>query len=265
MVPAISPGYHPDFVSAAQRIETPMAQEATRVAIVTGAGRGIGRAIALRLAQADYSLALVSRTIEELAETRRLTGLPANRALIILVDLTDPAAPANLFEAALEHFGRVDVLVNNAGWAPPRTPLVKARADDLDQMIGVNLRAPIMLAQLAASHMARRSDGVIVNIASQAARSQTAGEAVYSATKAGLVAFTRACFAEFRAIGVRTSVIIPGLTDTALIPANKRLDRTAMLQPDDIASAVMNVIEAPAGVCPVAIALEPSRDPMIRR
>jgi len=135
----------------------------------------------------------------------------------------------------------------------------------LDRMLAVNLRAPIMLAHLAASHMAKRAGGVIVHIASEAARNQSAGEAVYSAAKAGLVAFTHATFAEFRAMKIRTSVVIPGLTDTALIPHNKRLDRSAMLQPDDIAGAVMNVIDTPPGISPVEITLQPSRDPMARR
>ncbi len=242
-----------------------MADKITKVALITGAGRGIGRAIAVRMAQANYALVLAARSFEELAETRRLSGLEAKRALIVLIDLADPDAPANLFEASLSHYGHVDVLINNAGWAPPRTPIIKSSDHDLDRMLAVNLRAPIMLAQLAASHMATRSDGVIVHIASEAARNQSAGEAVYSAAKAGLVAFTHATFAEFRAIGVRTSVVIPGLTDTTLIPHNKRLDRSAMLQPDAIASAVMGVIDSVPGACPVEITLQPSRDPMARR
>ena len=242
-----------------------MSQPDTKVAIVTGAGRGIGRAIALRMAQAGYVLVLAARSFDELEETRRLSRLDAKSALIVLIDLADPDAPANLFATSLTHYGRVDVLVNNAGWAPPRTPVIKSSEHDLDRMIAVNLRAPIALAQLAARDMATRSGGVIVHIASEAARNQAAGEAAYSATKAGLVAFTHASFAEFRSMGILTSVIIPGLTDTALIPHNKRLDRAAMLPPDAIASAVMSVIEAPGGVCPVEIVLQPSRDPMSRR
>jgi len=241
-----------------------MAQE-EKIAIVTGAGRGIGRAISLSLARAGYALCLAARSFEELVETRNLSGLPPKRALIVLVDLADPEAPADLFEATLAHFGRVDILVNNAGWAPARTPLVKTPPDDRDRMIAVNLRAPIALAQLAAPHMLRRGNGVIVNVASQAARTHPAGEAIYAAAKVGLVAFTHAAFAELCAQGVKTSVIIPGLTDTALIPPNKRLDRSAMLRPDDVARAIMSVIESPPEACPVEIVLAPSRDPMSAR
>ena len=106
-----------------------------RVAIVTGAGRGIGRAVALELARAGYSLCLAARSRDELEETRSQSGLPLERALIVLVDLATEDAPDLLIGAALDCYGRVDVLVNNAGWAPPRTPLLKMRPADMDRMI----------------------------------------------------------------------------------------------------------------------------------
>jgi NAD(P)-dependent dehydrogenase (short-subunit alcohol dehydrogenase family) len=239
------------------------AQTGRKVALVTGAGRGIGRAIALALARSAFSLCIAARTRDELEETRSLSGLAPENCLIVLVDLAAEDGPENLFGAAVEHFGRIDALVNNAGWAPARTPLIKFSAADQDRVIAVNLRAPIALARMAAAHMALRPDGgVIVNIASAAARNTPRGEAIYSAAKAGLVAFTRASFAELRHHNVRISVIIPGLTDTPLIPHNKRLDRSLMLRPDDVAAAVMAVIQAPANSCPLEFALEPVRDPM---
>jgi 3-oxoacyl-[acyl-carrier protein] reductase len=240
-----------------------MVPQEQKVALITGAGRGIGRAIALALARCGYALALVARTLEELQETRRLSGLGPASALIVLVDLADIEAPQNLFDATLNHFGRIDVLINNAGWAPPRTPLVKLPPDDLERMIAVNLRAPLVLARLAAVQMtAQAAGGAIINIASVAARNHAAGEAVYAAVKAGLIAFTRSCFAEFRQSRVRTAVIIPGLTDTQFIPPNKQLNRAAMLQPDDVASAVLGIVKAGLGASPVEIVLEPARDPL---
>jgi NAD(P)-dependent dehydrogenase (short-subunit alcohol dehydrogenase family) len=186
--------------------------------------------------------------------------------LIVTLDLADPDAPDNLVITVTDHFGRVDVLINNAGWAPARTPLLKTSAADVDRMIAVNLRAPIALARLAGACMASQGDGgVIINLASMAARQLAPGEAVYSAVKAGLVAFTHASFAEFRRRGIRTAVILPGLTDTRLIPPNQRLDRDAMMRPDHVAAAIMSVVGAPTGVSPVEIVLEPSRDPMVGR
>ncbi len=231
------------------------------VAIVTGAGRGIGRAIALALAREGYSLCLVARTREELEETRRLTNLPVERALIVLIDLTDEECAAAVVETTLDLFGRIDVLINNAGWAPPRTPLTKMNPWDSDRILAVNLRAPIALTRLAAVSMAERGSGAIINIASVAARNLASGEAVYAAAKAGLIAFTHAAFAELGDRGIKVSVMIPGLVDTALIPQNKRLDRELMLTPDDVAAAVLNVVKSPARVCPVEVMLHPQRRP----
>src|ERR1039458_7332707 len=116
------------------------AGDQARAAIFTGAGRGSGRALSLELARAGYSLCLAARSRDELEETRSQTGLPPGRALIVLVDLAVGEAPDNLISAALDCFGHIDVLVNNAGWAPARTPLLKLRPVDLDRMIAVNLR-----------------------------------------------------------------------------------------------------------------------------
>ncbi len=238
-----------------------MTRSAERVAVVTGAGRGIGRAVALALARNGFSLCLAARTYAELEETRRLTGLPAKRALIVLIDLAAEEAADNLAGAAFDHFGRIDVLVNNAGWAPPRVPLLKVSSSDLERMIAVNLRAPIALTQVVAAKMSAAGGGTIVNIASSAARNAPAGEAVYAAAKAGLVAFTRAAFAELRHHDVKLSVIVPGLVDTALIPPNKRIDRALMMPPEDVAAAVMQIVNSPPRTCLVEVVLEPQRDP----
>jgi short-subunit dehydrogenase len=236
-------------------------QKTERIALVTGAGRGIGRSTALALAREGYALCLAARSIEELEETRRLSGLEPARSLIVLIDLAGEESPQELFDAAFSHFGKVDVLVNNAGWAPPRTPLLKISAATQDRILAVNLRAPIALARLAAVRMIKNGGGAIINIASAAARNTPAGEAVYAAAKAGLVAFSRAAFAELRSSGVKLSVIIPGLVNTALIPPNKHLERSLMLAPDDVAEAVMGVLRAPAHACPLEIVLEPQRNP----
>jgi 3-oxoacyl-[acyl-carrier protein] reductase len=231
------------------------------VALITGAGRGIGRAIALALSREGYSLCLAARTREELEETRRLSGLPIERALIVLIDLADEESAEAVVETTLDCFGRIDVLVNNAGWAPPRTSLVKMKAGDADRILAVNLRAPIAFSRAAALTMADRGSGAIINIASIAARNMPAGEAVYAAAKAGLIAFTHSAFAELGDRGIKVSVIIPGLVDTALIPNNKRLARELMLAPDDVAAAVLSIVKSPVRVCPIEITLHPQRHP----
>jgi len=200
-----------------------------RVAIVTGAGRGIGRAVALELARAGYSLCLAARTRDELEETRSQSGLPHERTLIVLVDLATEDAPDLLIGAALDCYGRIDVLVNNAGWAPPRTPLLKMRPIDVDRMIAVNLRAPIALTRLAAAAMTPQGSGRS-STSHRQPRSRHRRRSRFAATKAALIAFTRASYHELRQSGLKLSVIVSGLVDTALIPKHKRLDRAAMLR-----------------------------------
>jgi short-subunit dehydrogenase len=135
------------------------------------------------------------------------------------------------------------------------------RPADADRMIALNLRAPIVLTRLAAAAMTPHGSGVIINVASSAAIKAPGGEAVYAATKSALIAFTRAGFHEMRQSGLKLAVILPGLVDTALIPNNKRLDRAAMLSTADVAQAVMQIVNSPAGACPVEVTLEPQLDP----
>ncbi|MDO8431114.1 MAG: SDR family oxidoreductase [Candidatus Binatus sp.] len=242
--------------------ETPASPPSEKpVALVTGAGRGIGRAIALELAASGFSLCLVARSREQLEETRSLTDLPHERSLIVLIDLAGGDAPDAVIHTVLDCYGRLDLLVNNAGWAPPRASITRMRAEDLDRIIAVNLRAPIALARLAALQMTKQGNGAIINICSSAGHKTPAGEAVYAASKAGLIAFTRASFQDLRASGIKLAAISPGLVDTCLIPPNKRLDRATMLAPGDVAHAVMQIVNSPMRACPVEIALEPQFDP----
>ena len=235
--------------------------ETRKVALITGAGRGIGRAVAIELARRGYRLCLAARSREQLEQTRQLTELAPADSLIVLLDLAEEDSPQALIETALDHFGRLDVLVNNAGWAPPRSALIKTSSIDQDRMIAVNLRAPIALSRLAAAQMVQQGGGTIVNVASTAGLTTPAGEAIYAATKAGLIAFTRACFAELREHQIRVSVIIPGLVDTELIPTNKRVDRKLMLAPTQVATAIAQIIDAPLGTCSLEIVLEPQHAP----
>ncbi|HLH76430.1 MAG TPA: SDR family oxidoreductase [Candidatus Binataceae bacterium] len=233
-----------------------------KVALITGAGRGIGRALALRLGESGFKLALAARSAEELAETRRLSGLAPADSLIVLLDLAQNDAAQALLQTTVERYGRIDVLVNNAGWAPARQPLVKTSESDVDRILAVNLRAPIALARLAAIQMIAQGAGTIVNIASAAGRQPRGGEAVYAAAKAGLIAFSHACFEEWRKHGVRVAVVLPGLVDTALVPPNKRLNRSAMLRPDQVATAVAQIIASPPGLWPLEVTVLPQHDPL---
>lgn len=234
-----------------------------QVALVTGAGRGIGRAIALRLAQAGCRVAALARTESDLADTIRAAEANAQDALILAVP-TDVNRDGDLEHAVriiIERLGRITILVNNAGFAPPRSTVLKTSLADWDRTLATCLRAPMVLVRLVLPDMLAHGRGSIVNIASIAGKKGRAGEAAYAAAKFGLLGFTQSLFAEVRDHGIKVAAVCPGLVDTDLIPRNKQVDRAKFLQPDDIAEVVYDVLVSPLRACPTEIVLEPQYDP----
>jgi NAD(P)-dependent dehydrogenase (short-subunit alcohol dehydrogenase family) len=232
-----------------------------RVALITGASRGIGRAVALRLAQAGAATVLAARTeaaLAAVAETVRASGA---EALVAPTDVTDDQQLEALVNAALARFGRIDILVNNAGGGPPRTPVVKARVRDWEWTVRLNLWAPMILTKLVLPSMIERRGGTIINICSLAGLAGKPGEAAYAAAKFGVRGFSQSLFEEVREYGIKVSTIYPGYVDTALIPPNRRVDRGKMLSPEDVAQAVYEVAISSPRSCPLEIVLQPQRDP----
>jgi NAD(P)-dependent dehydrogenase (short-subunit alcohol dehydrogenase family) len=227
------------------------------VALVTGAGRGIGRAVALRLAGAGCNVVLAARTDRQLravsAEIREAGG----RALAVPTDITVDAELKELVRHTSEKAGDVSILVNCAGAAPPRTPHHKLPVTDLDRTLATCLRAPMVLTRLLLGPMMARRQGVIVNVASQAWRTTSAGEAAYSAAKAGLLTFSRCLFNEVRDHNVKVVTISPGYVDTDFIPPNRRSDRSRFLRAEDVGVAVVQAIATSAGACCTEVVLEP--------
>ncbi|HWO40973.1 MAG TPA: SDR family oxidoreductase [Candidatus Eisenbacteria bacterium] len=231
-----------------------------KVAIVTGAGRGIGRAVALGLASAGCRVALASRSADQLAAVADEIGKNGGEALPITADLTRDEEIEALVGRVLDHWRRIDILVNNAGWGR-RAPVAKANVADWDQTLGVNLRAPMLLTRLVLPTMIARESGAIVNIGSIAGKSGEANASAYAASKFGLIGFTQSLFEEVREYGIKASVILPGFVDTPLIPETRRLDRAKMIRPEDVADTVMYVLRSGPACCPVEITLRPQRTP----
>ena len=184
-----------------------------RAALVTGASRGIGRAIAEALATAGYAVGICARTeeIHEVAAELREAGAVAAAWPL---DVTDTLGLRRFVDEAAERFGRIDVLVNNA--AMNRAGCIsEVFANEVDAMFAVNVRAPLVAMQAAAPHMAAAGGGRIVNIASWVARSPRPGFVAYSASKAALVALTRGAALEFADSGITVNAVCPGnvLTD----------------------------------------------------
>jgi len=235
---------------------------AGQVALITGAGRGIGRAIALRLAQAGIATVLAARTESQLRETASLAEQSGTETLCLPTDVTQDQHIKALVVTALSHFGHIDILVNNAGGGPPRTPAVKARPGDWEVTLRTNLWSTMLLSKLVLPAMIAQEHGTIINICSQAGLVGRAGEAAYAAAKFGIRGFSQALLEEVREKGVSVSTIFPGLVDTQMVPPNKRLKRDKMLSPDDVAETVYNIVVSSPQCCPAEVVLQPQYDPL---
>jgi len=231
-----------------------------KVALVTGAGRGIGRAVALMLAKSGCRVMLCARTVEQLQAVEREIKNHQGMASAIPADLTEDAAVEKLIAETRRVFGAVDILINNAGWGK-RAPVTKANINDWDQTFKLNLRAPMMLAREFLPDMIAKGAGAVINIGSVSGKTGEANGAAYSASKFGVIGFTQSLYEEVREHNIKVSIILPGFVDTPLIPPNRQLDRSKMIQPSDIADAVYYVLTSSATCCPVEITVRPQRTP----
>ena len=182
-------------------------------AVVTGAGSGIGRATAERLAEAGCQVTLIGRHVARLNETADRIG---DLAFAAPADVTDPDMLAAAIEAGRDRFGPVDILINNAG-AASSAPFLKTDADALRAMLALNLEAPAEAARLVLPGMLTRRRGRIVNVASTAGLKGYPYVSAYVAAKHGLVGLTRALALEVASKGVTVNAVCPGFTDTDLV------------------------------------------------
>jgi len=139
--------------------------------------------------------------------------------------------------------------------------VVKAKVSDWDETFQVNLRAPMILSKLVLPQMMERGEGSIINISSVSGKSGQANGSAYSASKFGLMGFTQSLYEEVREYGIRVAAICPGFVDTPLIPQMRRMDRSKMIRPEDIAQTVLFVLTSPPTACPVEITVRPQRTP----
>lgn len=222
-----------------------------RVAIVTGGGSGIGKATALLLAQAGADVVIAARRQDrlDLAATE-IAAHGGRRCLAVSADVRDPGSARTLIDAAIAEFGRIDILINNAGRGS-HAPLRSMPAETWDNDIALNLNAAFYCAQAAFPHLKARGNGAIVNISSLAGVHGTMGVGAYSAAKAGLQQFTRVAAAEFGPRGVRVNCVAPGMIATELAQkgwAKTGFDTVAASQgfplrrpgkPEEVAQAVL--------------------------
>ncbi len=228
-----------------------------KVAVVTGAGRGIGRAIAIELADCGIRVALAARTRTELEET----ASSIRGAAVIPTDIRKRGDVEQLLDRAAERLGPVDILVNSAGIGI-FGPLRESADEDYDVLLDTNLRGIFFACRYVLPGMIGRKRGHIINIASIAGKVGSANRALYCASKFGVVGFSQALAEEVREDGIRVSVICPGSTNTVFSPENKEgKSRERMLQPADVAGAVRMIVASEPNSFISEVVMRPTRKP----
>jgi NAD(P)-dependent dehydrogenase (short-subunit alcohol dehydrogenase family) len=221
-----------------------------KTAVITGAGSGVGRAVAISLVNEGWNVVLLGRRQDALEETGKLCGASGNRILILPCDIGSNAAVLAMAQRVFDTFGEVEVLVNAAGTNVPQRSLEVLSSDDYHLMLNTNLNGAYYCVQAFLPGMRQRKSGTIVNVISDAAKqaSPKAGPA-YAVSKFGMLGLTQAINAEERGNGVRACALLPGDIDTPLL--NKRPSpppaeaRARMLRPEDLAACAMFAINLP--------------------
>ena len=226
-----------------------------QVAVVTGAGRGIGHAIAVRLAKEGARVASVSRTEANAQKTAdEINALRPDAAKAYAVDVADQSAVQKAAAQILEDFGRVDILVNNAGVTRDGLSM-RMSIEDWDTVLNTNLKGAFTFTQALMRPMIKRRSGRIINISSIAGLTGNAGQANYSASKAGLIGLTKTLARELASRGITVNAVAPGLIETDMTTVLSEEIRQAILQkvplgklgePEDIAGAVAYLASAEA-------------------
>jgi 3-oxoacyl-[acyl-carrier protein] reductase len=217
-----------------------------KVALVTGGGRGIGRAISKALAAAGAHVVVTARTQGQIDAVAKEVAGAGGRATAMAMDLADEGSVRSVFAAVRERLGRLDVLVNNAGigfyGAVKDFPI-----EHLDRMVAVNLRGAFLCCQEAMRIMAPQKSGYIINISSVVGFKGYPKQAGYTATKHAVMGMTKSLAVEAQEHGIRASAILPGGVDTAMVrEARPDLDPSILLQPEDIAGAVLYLLSLSA-------------------
>ena len=211
-------------------------------AIVTGGGRGIGRAIAIALAEEGCDVAIASRTREEIDRTANEIAMFGSQALAIQADVSDPLDVEYMVNETIKDFGKIDILVNNAGIAIFK-PFLELTLDDWDKTMAVNLRGAFLCAREVAKYMVTQGSGTIINICSSASKKAYPNQLAYVASKHGMMGLSKTMSIDLQPYGIKVHAISPGGVDTKLTAdARPEVDRSDWMHPEDIAHVVMMLL-----------------------
>ncbi len=217
-----------------------------RIALVTGAGRGIGRVIALTFAHEGADVAIASRTASELKSVAKEIEALGRRALTVTVDVSSEKAVHTLVMRTLTAFGHIDILVNNAADFV-HVPVIEMPVKDFDRVIHTNLRGPFLLSRAVLPSMIERKQGTIVMISSTSGKRANPESSAYSASKFGLMGFSEALLREVRQHNIRVIVVSPSAVDTRVLEDSKIAEggKGARLRSEDVAAAVLHAVTLP--------------------
>jgi NAD(P)-dependent dehydrogenase (short-subunit alcohol dehydrogenase family) len=215
-----------------------------KVAIVTGASRGIGKAISIALAQQGANLVLAARSIADLNETKALIITHGVRAEVVPTDVTSEEQIENLFKKTMECFGRLDILVNNAG-VFINEPIEQMSTETWDRVVDIELRAPFICTRAALRIMKPQGGGRIINIGSISAQRVRPFTAPYNSAKFGLVGLTHTTALEGRPFGITCGILHPGLTGNLSQNAKKKNPDPMMAYEEIAATAVYMACQTP--------------------
>src|SRR5208282_4963930 len=215
---------------------SPTAPNPTKIALVTGASQGIGRAIALRLAHDGFHVALAARNEDKLKQVAAEITSAGGNAEVFVLDIANEESIKTTAKAVLTHYGKLDVLINNAGITRDNLLLRMKRAD-WDDVLQTNLTGTFLLTQALMGSMIKARSGRIINISSVVGRTGQAGQANYAASKAGLIGFTKSLARELASRGVTANAVAPGYIETAMTAVLDEKQREAMLTQIPLARA----------------------------
>lgn len=215
-----------------------------KTAIITGGGRGIGRAVALDLAREGCNVVLSSRNQQELDEVVKEAEDIGGKAMGLQMDLTIEQNLQMLVDKSINCFGTIDILINNAGIIIPR-PFNEISADEWDKTMNVNLKSVFLLSQKALRVMMEKRSGYIINISSTVALGVPSNLASYGASKCGVAGLSQALYGTVKDFGIKVSTVYPGITDTKMVrDIDPQAKPEEWMHPEDISYCVLFLLKS---------------------